>query len=157
MAGFKIHDVIANSASVKRLRGLLRFLQNAQIDAKAGVGFLGASDGLKHQIHRRASFHHLNLVGHMGENARLRGDAIARNHVVNQICERNQRGNTVGRWIDANHCVARAIKQAVNHARCNAARIVGGVIRLQANRQAVLKADGVSKRCHHAAFTRDDD
>ena len=71
---FEIHDVVAQRAAAERPRRMLGLFEQLQIDAKAGVGRLGAGDRLKHQVHRRAALDRGELRRDMGQHAALRGN-----------------------------------------------------------------------------------
>ncbi|MNF11671.1 hypothetical protein D3C80_2129330 [compost metagenome] len=55
LAGFEIHQVLAERAAIEAQPGVVTFLEHIQIDAEAGVGRLGAGNGLEHQVQRDAA------------------------------------------------------------------------------------------------------
>nr|GEU28151.1 hypothetical protein [Tanacetum cinerariifolium] len=152
---FKIHDVVADSTAPQRQRGRLRFGQQRQVDAEAGVGGLGAGNRLEHQVHRRAALDGGQRVGDVGEHARLGGDFVAGNDLVQHGHQPDHLRHVVGGGVDADHGIAAAVQQAVEHAGGNAGGVVGRVVRLQPGGHAAGQADGVAKARDHEAFARD--
>jgi hypothetical protein len=48
LAGFKVHEVVAEGAAFEAQAGVVAFLQHLEADAEAGVGGLGAGNRLEH-------------------------------------------------------------------------------------------------------------
>ena len=126
LAGLEIHDVVADRAALQRQRGVLGLAQDAEIDAEAGVGGLGAGDGLEHQIDRRAAADHLDRVGDVGQHAGLGRDVVPQAQRVQHVQQGDAVGDVVGGRVDADHRVAAAQQQAVDRGRADAAQVVGG-------------------------------
>jgi hypothetical protein len=128
LPGFKVHHVVPHGAAPQRERRTARLSQQGQVQAEAAVGGFGAADGLEHQIHRRALLDGLQGVGDMGQHAGLRGDVVAADHRVQHGHDLHHLRHVVTGRIDANHRVAAAIQEAVEHAGGNPGGVVGWVV-----------------------------
>ncbi len=157
LAGLEIHEVVAEGAALLRQAGLVAFLQRCQVDAEAGVGRLGAGDGLEHQVQRRAAVDRLDGGGDMGEDATLGRNLVAADHRVEHLQQLADAGGAVGGRVDADHRVAVAVEQAVENARGDAGAVVGGMVRLQPGGHASGQADAVAKAGDDADLLRDED
>ena len=127
-------------------------MQQRQVDAEAGVGGFGAGDRLEHQVHRRALLDGLDLVGHVRQHAGLGGDLEALDDLVHAVHQGLQRAQAVAGRVDADDRIARAQQQAVEQRGGDAARVVGGVVGLQAHGQPARQAHGVAKAGDDPAF-----
>nr|WP_272941085.1 hypothetical protein [Chthoniobacter flavus] len=62
-----------------------------EIDAETAVRGLGAGDGLEDEIERRARFHAAQRSRHMREHARLRGDFVSADELIDEPQQRGTR------------------------------------------------------------------
>ena len=154
LAGFEIHQVVAEGTAFEAQAGVVAFLQDLQADAEAGVGRLGAGNRLEHQIQRHATVDRLDRGGDVGQHTGLGGDFITLDDAVEHLQHVADRTDAVGGRVDADHGVAVAVQQAVENAGGDAGRFIGRVIRLQASRHAPAQADGIAKTADHADFLR---
>jgi len=157
LAGFEIHHISAHRAAAQRQRRVARLAQQVQADAEARVGGLGARHRLEDEVDRQAGLDGADLLRDVGEHAALRRDREALDDVVQQAPESGEHRHAVRRRIDPDHCVAGAVHQSVQDGDRDGARIVGGVVGLQAHRHPPRQAERVAKRRHHAAFAGDGD
>jgi hypothetical protein len=142
----KVHQVLPEGAALERKAGFVAFLQHVQVDAEAGVGRLGAGDGLEHQVQRHAAVDRFDGGGDVGQHAGLGGDVVALDDGVEHLQQGADRGDAVGGRVDADHGVAVAVQQAVENAGGDTGRFVGGVVGLQPRRQAPAQAHGAARR-----------
>ncbi|MNS90716.1 hypothetical protein D3C72_1247780 [compost metagenome] len=157
LPGFKIHHVIAQSAAVKAQCRLLRFRQQRQIDAEPLIGRFGTRDRLEHQIHRDATLHQPQRIGHMGQHAGLRRNGEALDHVVQHVVELFQQRQAVAGRVDADDRIPATIQQAVEHAGGDALQTVGRMIRLQPHAESPRQAEGIAKTRDDPALLRHQD
>ena len=129
----------------------MRFIEQGEVDAEAALGALRTGYRLKDQINRRALRYCLQRVGHMRQYARLRGNAVQSDHIVEQAQQVHERGDTVRRWVHANHRVARAVHQPIQNARHDALGLVRRMVGLQANGHAPGQTQGAAKARDHLA------
>ena len=66
---------------------LATFAQHRERHSKAAVRRFGSSDGLKQQVHGRATFHRFQLRSDVGEAAGLRGNFVRGDHALQ--CSQN--------------------------------------------------------------------
>ena len=71
LAGFEIHTVPANAASLKFLCSNVRFLQQIEVDAETIIGFFRAGYRLKDQIDRCSPFDGVQGRCHVRQHAGL--------------------------------------------------------------------------------------
>ena len=154
LAGLEIHHVVADRAALQRQRRVARLAQQRERHAEAGVGRLGAADRLEHEIDRRAALDRAQAGGDVRQHAGLRRDGVALAHLVEHREQRARGIDAVGRRIDADHRIARAEQQAVEHGCGDAARIVGRMVGLQAHREPPGQADRVAEARDDAALRR---
>ena len=131
--------------------------QHLQADAEAGVGRLGAGDGLEHQVHRRAALDGGDGAGDVGQHAGLGGNPVALDDGVEHLQQVSKRTQAVGGRVDAEHGVAVAVEQAVENAGGDAGRIVGRMVGLQPGRHPPAQAHGVAEAGDHADLLRHQD
>ena len=121
------------------------FAQQAQIDAEAGIGRLGTGNGLKRDIDRRALRQQQQRGRHVAEHARLRGNGVLFAHPIEQFQQLAHGLRAVGGRVDAQQGVAAAVEQAIDEAGGDAARVVGGVVGLEAGGQAAALPQRITK------------
>ncbi len=132
LAGFKIHEVIADAtvgtcrAAMQRPARFVRFGKQRQIDSEAAVGGLGAGDGLKDKIDRGTGFKSGHQGGDMGQHAALRGNLKPLADCVDQAQQARGHGHIVTGGIDADDRVARAEQQAVQNGGGDSGSVVRG-------------------------------
>ncbi len=157
LAGLEVHDVVAHGAAPQLQGGVVGLVEHGDAHAEAAVGLLGAADGLEHQVHRHARVHELQRVGDVGQHAGLGGNLQALDQRVEHAAQALQRGHAVGHRVDADHGVARAQHQPVQHRGRHAAQVVGRVVGLQPHGDAAGQPQRVAKACDHAALARHGD
>ncbi len=74
LAGFEVHDVVAEVAALQFAGGLMGFVEQREIHAERCVGGFGAGDRLEDEIDGRAVPHRFHLGGDVREDAALHGD-----------------------------------------------------------------------------------
>ena len=62
LTGLKIHDVVADRATLKTERRLAAFAQHAEVDAEALVGGFGPGNRLENEVDRRAAIDGLDAA-----------------------------------------------------------------------------------------------
>lgn len=154
LAGFEVHDVVADRAAFQRQRGGVGFVEQLGRDAEGTVGLLGAADRLEHQVDRRAGLGQLQRVGDVGQHAALRRDLEALDHLVEHAQQVAEHLHAVGGRVEPDHRVAGAHEQAVQRGGRHAAQVVGRMVGLQPHREMAGQADGVAKARDHAALAR---
>ena len=111
-------------------------------DAKGRVALFRSCDALEHQIAGRAVFDGLHLRGHMRQHADLGGNLIA----ALELVEAGQNGLHAGgggvHGVEADHRVAHAKGQALQHACRDALHIIDGMVGLEPGRKGARLADG---------------
>ena len=145
LAGFEIHDVVAQDAAVEGARGLVRLVQDGQADAEGAVRRFAARDGLEDEVDRPAPVHDVEQGGDMGEHAGLGRDLEARPQLVDQLEQEHRLSGAVGRRIDADHRIAAAVHEAIQDGGADALRIVGRMVGLEADGEASRQPDGVAE------------
>ena len=145
LAGLKVHHIVADRAAPQSQGHLPRLAQHGERDAKAGVRGLRPSNGLEHQVHRGTALHRLHGIGHMGQNAGLRGHVEANPQLIEHREQTNAGVHIVRRRIDPDHRIPAPKQQAVEEAGRDPKRIVGGVIGLHPCREPSREADGVAE------------
>jgi hypothetical protein len=145
LAGFEIHQVLAQRAAFQREGRVARFAQQRQVDAEAGVRGLGPGNRLEHEVDRRAPLDGGEGVRDVGQHAGLGRDRMAADDVVEHGDELDHLRHVVGGRVDADDGIAAAVHQAVEQARRDAGNVVKRVVRLQAGRQGAGQADGVAE------------
>ena len=113
LARLKVHHIAADRPTPQSQSHLLRLAQHRERDAKAGVRGLCPGDGLKHQVHRSTTLHRLHSVGHMGQNAGLRGHIEANPQLIEHREQTNAGVHIVSRRIDPDHRIPASEQQAV--------------------------------------------
>ncbi|KAI3488917.1 hypothetical protein L1887_46947 [Cichorium endivia] len=157
LAGLEVHQVLPEGAAIQAQARVIPFLQHIQIDPETGVGRLGAGDGLEHQVQRHATVDGLDRGGDVGQHAGLGGNVIALDDGVEHLQQGADRGDAVGGRVDADHGVTVAVEQAVEDARGDPRRFVGGVVGLQAGRQAPAQPHGAAETGDHTDLLRHQD
>ena len=150
LAGFEVHQVLAQGAALEAQARVITFLQHVQVDPETGIGRFGTGNRLKHQVQRYATVDRFDGGGDVGQHAGLGGDFIALDDRVEHLQHGADRGDAVGGRVDANHGIAVAVQQAVEDARGDAGRFIGRVVGLQARGQAPAQAQGAAKLGDHA-------
>ena len=145
LACFEVHDVLAQRAAVQHEGGFPGFLQQVQVDAEAGVGSLRSGNGLEGEVDGRALLDELQSGRDMAQHARLRGNGVLLAHGIEQVQQLAHGFGVVGGGIDADDGVAAAVEQAVEQAGGDAARVVGGVVGLEARGQPPTQPQRVAK------------
>ena len=157
LAGFKIHNVVADAAAAERQRGVMRLLEQGEVDAEAFVGRFSPGNRLEHQIDGRAPADQFEGRGDMRQHAALRRNVEFGSDLIKHDEKRVSIVRAVGRRVDADDGIAGAEQKPIENTRGDAARIVGRVIGLQPYRQAARQAEGVTERSDHTAFRRHHD
>jgi hypothetical protein len=122
-----------------------RLGQQVEGDAEAAVGRLGAGDRLEHQVDRRPGLQRPQRRGDVRQHAGLGRDAVAADHLVDQLQQRDGAGRRVGGRVDADDGVAAALQQPVDDGRRHAQRVVGRVVGLQPRGQPAGQAQGAAQ------------
>ena len=91
----------------------------------------------------------------MGQHAALRRDVVAGTHLVQHVQQGGGAGDAVRGRVDADHRIPRTQQQPVQRGRRDAARVVRGVVGLQADGEAARQANRVAKRRGDAAARGD--
>ena len=133
------------------------FVEQRQIDPKTAIGGLAAGDRLEHKVDRRAARDDFKRIGDMGEHAGLGRNGVARADFVQHVDQSRGVADIVGSRIDADHRIARAMGEPVEHGRGYAPGVVGGVVGLQPGRQPAAQPDRIAERGDNMAFARDGD
>ena len=157
LAGFEIHDVVADRAALQRERRLARLGEKGEIDAEAAVGRFGSGDRLEDEIDGRALRDQArawcvtwaSTQDWVGMSSRWRRSSSSASRSRAAL-------RAVGGGVDADHGVAAAEEQAVEDAGGDAARVVGRVVGLQADGEPARQADGVAEAGDDAASLRGD-
>ena len=88
----------------------------------------------------------------MGQHAALGGDVVTGDDIVQQAEQAPDGGQAVRSRVDADDRVPGAVLQAVDDGGQHAARVIGGMVGLQARGKTPRQADGIAKARHHAAL-----
>jgi hypothetical protein len=119
--------------------------RSASGDAEPGVGLLGAGDGLKDEVDRRAPLDRLERGGHMSQHAGLGRNVETPPDVVEKARHADVLAHVVGHRVDADDGVPGREQQTVEDARRNAFAVVRRVVRLEARRQAPRQPERIAK------------
>jgi hypothetical protein len=90
----------------------------------------------------------------VGQHAGLGWNLVVLDDPIEHFQQLADGAQAIAGRVDADHGIAIAIQQSVEHARGDARRIVGGMVGLQTRRQPPAQADRVAKARHHADFLR---
>ena len=61
---------------------MIGFRQHRQIDTKTVLGILSTGNRLEYQIYRYTPVERIDLIGHMGEHAGLRGNGVMADDII---------------------------------------------------------------------------
>ena len=123
---------------------LASFAKHREGDAEAAIGGFGAGDGLEEEIDRRAAVERGELCRDVREAAGLRGDVVGLDEAREGVENRGDGVDGIGGGIDADDGVAAAIEQALERGEKDAADIVDGMIRLDADAEDAALAHRVA-------------
>ena len=157
LAGFEVHDVVADGAAAQFAGGAVGFVEEGEVDAEGGVGWLGAGDGLEDEVDGCAALERGELGGDVGEDAALGGDRVALADGVDEAEEGGGGGDVVGGGVDADDGVAGAEEEAVDDGGGDADGVVGWVVGLEAGGETAGQADGGAEAGDDADFAGDGD
>src|ERR1700722_9520680 len=154
LAGLEVHEVAADAPASQRQRRLSRLIEQGEIDAEATVRRLGSADRLENKIDRRAHPDELERGRDMGQNATLRRDDKLLTDLVKKVKQHMDLVRTVSRRIDADCRVAGTEKKAIDNAGDDSSRIIGRMIRLEANREPTGQPNRIAKSRDDVALRR---
>ncbi len=124
------------------------FAEHGERDAEAAIGGFGSGDGLEEDVDGRAAIERGKLRRDVREAAGLRGDVVGFDEAREGVEDRRDRLDRVGGGIHTDDGVAAAVEQAFERGEENAADVVEGMIRLDANAEDAALA-------HRIAAARD--
>jgi hypothetical protein len=156
LPGFKIHHIVADLATLERASGVQSLIQQSEIDTEASVERLSAADRLERKIHRGALLYQLECGGDVCEHAGLRRNFKARAQIVEHDEHISHAAWAIACGIDADDRVTRSEQQSVNHACCDASKIVRRMVGLEPCRKSAGQANRVAKARHDLSFGGDD-
>ena len=157
----EVHRLLADPgdipASVMLAHAMMTLAEERQVDPEGRVGRLGTGDRLEQQVDRRAAVEAAELGRDVGQAAGLRGDLQR----IDEAVERAEDGlgdvDRLGGRIDADHRIAAAVEQAVGGRQEDAAQVVAGVIRLDADAQDAAPAHRVAATGYYPDLARGQD
>ncbi len=142
LAGLEIH-VLRGGVAERAALGHRAVAVVQQIDTDVElqkVGALGAGEALEHHFDGRAVFQAGQLRLDVGQHANLRRSAGAAAEGVEVAQDAADVLHGIHGRVDADEGVARPQRQAPNGKQCDAAQVVGRVVRLQARRQRARRS-----------------
>ena len=161
---FKIHHLPAGTGAVA-LEMVFQhpfpaFLQHAERDPKALVGFLRAADRLEEEIDRHAPVEAFQLRGDVGEAAVLGGNFKCGDEPVEGVENRADGVDRLGGRINADNGIAAAMQQAFDRRQQDRRHVVGRVVGLDADaehaagpeRRAAARQIANPAGSHHQIF-----
>ena len=121
---------------------LPRLLDGFSVEAEGLVALLRACDGLEDEVGRCARLDGAHLRGDVRQHADLRRDVVFALDLVKAGEDAFCALGGVARRVQADHRIARAEAQPLQHRRDDAVNVVRRVVRLQAARERAGQADG---------------
>ncbi len=133
------------------------FAEHGERDAEAAIGGFGAGDGLEEEIDRRAAIERGELRRDVREAAGLRGHVVGVDEALERVEDRRDGFDGIGGGIHADDGVAAAVEQAFEGGEEDAADVVDGMIRLDADAENAALAHRVAAAGDIADFRRGED
>ena len=157
LPGLEIHHVVPDRAAPERAGGVQRLVEDRQIDAEGAVHRFRAADRLEDEVDRRSATDRFDRGGDVGEDAALRRDLEAADHLVQHPQEVREVADVVGGRVDPDHGVAAPVEQAVEDGGQDDLAVVRRVVRLEADGQRAGEADRVAETGHDPDLARRQD